>query len=592
MKKNVIYIMSILALGTLLLSGCNYLEPDNKKAANETADNILSKDAESLRVYAYSLLKPIVSRVDVYEEGVDLYMASNKKSGTQFDQYTITPENDDIKKFYADLYSCINMANACIHYDKEGKYTAEMKFLRSYCYFILTQQFGAVPYNTQYINDAGRNYPIESLENIYKALISELTAIAKDKHLATSDTKGYASQRAVNALLAKVCLAAGWDLDVELTDEVKGLYSKKDSKYFTQALEAAKAAINDQELSLSFEDKWSPKNEGNEETIFAVQYERSGFPGDLKKGGHGLQNTFGSYYGDCTGTGEKYVDGRHASNPKSSYLWEPNDLRYDATFMTTMYNSVEKGWGTEGYYAYYNLDHAALDSTAVAMRVYPGTAAQSVAAEYIASHAKQLAKGNCVNEPVVMVMSYPNIWVNGAEEDYMSYVNSNPGMFAAPVVKKFDDPASQSIATNMTNDYRDIVLLHLSDMYLVAAEAAYMADDKSKAETYINSVRKRAYGTDANISFGSYTSPYASLYATYTTTEIDMLLDERARELYAEGHRWMDLRRTKQLTRYTNIFNYEIAGHAQGRVKWHRPIPQAEINANEAIKEEDVNKEY
>lgn len=584
--------MSVLFAGTLLMSGCNYLEPDNKKAANETAENILGKDIESLRVYAYSLLKPIVSRVDVYEEGVDLYMASNKKSGTQFDQYTITPENEDVKKFYADLYSCINMANACIFYDKEGKYVAEMKFLRSYCYFILTQQFGAVPYITNYINNADRNYPITGLEDIYKALIDELIAVTADAKIADSDTKGYASKRAANALLAKVYLAAGWDLDVELTNEVKGQYTRKDTKYFVKALAAAKDAIDDQPLTLTFEDKWSPKFEGNEEVIFAVQYERGGFPGDIKKGGHGLQNTFGSYYGDCTGTGEKYVNGMHASNPKSSYLWEANDLRYDATFMTTMYNSVEKGWGNEGYYAYYHLDQDALDTTAVAMRVFPGTADASVASAYVTAHEKQLAKGDCVNDPVVLVMSYPNLWVNGSEEEYMSYVNSNPGMFAAPVVKKFDDPESQSIATNMTNDYRDIVVLHLSDIYLVAAEAAYMADNKTAAEKYINDVRKRAYGVDAPVNFAGYTSPYASIYSAYTTTEIDLVLDERARELYAEGHRWMDLRRTKQLTRYTDIFNTEIAGFAQGRVKWHRPIPQAEINANEAIKEEDVNKEY
>lgn len=591
MKKSFINMISVLLLGTIM-GGCNYLEPDNKKVANETAENILTKDPASLRVYAYSLLQPIASRVDVYEEGVDLYMASNKKSGTQFDQYTITPENDAVKKFYADLYACINMANACIHYDKEGKYVAEMKFLRCYCYYILTQQFGAVPYNTSYINDAGRNYPIESLENIYTSLINELEALTSDATLAPNDTKGYASKRAVNALLAKVYLAAGWDLDVEMTDELKGLYNLKDDKYFTLALAAAEAAIDGQTLNLTFEEKWSPNNDGNEEVIFAVQYERAGFPGDLKKGGHGLQNTFGSYYGDCTGTGEKYVDGRHASNPKSSYLWEPNDLRYDATFMTTMYNSVEKGWGTEGYYAYYNVDAETLASMPVAMRVFPGTASTSDADAYVTSHAEQLTKGDCVNDPIVMVMSYPNVWVNGSEEDYLSYVNSSPGMFAAPVVKKFDDPASQSIATNMTNDYRDIVVLHLSDLYLVAAEAAYMAGEKGDAETYINAVRKRAYGTDANISFTSYTSPYASLYGGFTTTEIDMLLDERARELYAEGHRWMDLRRTKQLTRYTDIFNTEIAGHAMGRVKWHRPIPQAEINANEAIHEEDVNKEY
>lgn len=589
------YILSLALVSTLVLTGCSdFLEPDNKKAANQTAEELLSNDPASLRVYAYSLLKPVVSRVDVYEEGVDLYMPSNKKSGTQFDQYTITPENDDVKKFYSDLYSCINMANACIFYDKEGQFSAEMKFLRSYCYFILSQQFGSVPYITEYINNAGRSYPRTTLEDLYSQLISELEGIAGDANLAESDTKGAASKRAANALLAKVYLAAGWDLDVKQGNALEGTYTINETKYFTKALAAAKTAINNQSLVLSFEDKWSPKNEGNEEVIFAVQYERSGFPGDLKKGGHGLQNTFGSYYGDCAGTGEKYVNGMHASNPKSSYLWAAEDSRYDGTFMTTMYNSTQAGWGTEGYYAYYNVPSADQATLPVAMRVYPGTVNSAVAANYMTEHADQLTKGDCVNDPQVMVMSYPNMWVNSGSQEYMSFVNSNPGMFAAPVVKKFDDPESQNISTNMTNCYRDIVVLHLSDLYLVAAEAAMMAGQTAEAETYINSVRTRAYGAANDIHFGTYQPAYASLapYAAFKVTDIDLLLDERARELYAEGHRWMDLRRTKQLLRYANIFNHEIAGAAASRVKWYRPIPQAEINANESITEADQNEGY
>lgn len=159
-------------------------------------------------------------------------------------------------------------------------------------------------------------------------------------------------------------------------------------------------------------------------------------------------------------------------------------------------------------------------------------------------------------------------------------------------MKKFDDPKSENISVNQTSDYRDIVVLHTSDLYLVAAEAALMAGQKAEAEQYVNAVRARSEA--APVQFASYKSPYAelALYSAFTNTDIDLILDERARELYAEGHRWMDLRRTKQLTRYTNIFNTEIAGNAMGRVKWLRPIPQAEINANESLTEDDQNPGY
>ena len=93
MKTRNIFVGALLFWG-LLLTGCDsFLTPENKTAGGQSAEKYFSEDPATLRVYAYSLLKPIVARVDVYEEGVDLYMPSNKKTGTDFDQYTMTPEN-------------------------------------------------------------------------------------------------------------------------------------------------------------------------------------------------------------------------------------------------------------------------------------------------------------------------------------------------------------------------------------------------------------------------------------------------------------------------------------------------------------------
>ena len=83
-----------------------------------------------------------------------------------------------------------------------------------------------------------------------------------------------------------------------------------------------------------------------------------------------------------------------------------------------------------------------------------------------------------------------------------------------------------------------------------------------------------------------------------TLSPLDVILDERARELYAEGHRWMDLRRTKQLVRYNVEFNKYVTIASQMMDADHinykllRPIPTNEISSNTSISPEDQNPGY
>ncbi|MGN0220759.1 MAG: RagB/SusD family nutrient uptake outer membrane protein, partial [Prevotella sp.] len=148
---------------------------------------------------------------------------------------------------------------------------------------------------------------------------------------------------------------------------------------------------------------------------------------------------------------------------------------------------------------------------------------------------------------------------------------------------------------NSATGYRDIVMIHLSELYLVAAEAYLMTGDEDKALEYINHVRQRAKAP-ALSSFSDYKPDYA-MSEGFTLRQIDLLLDERARELFAERTRWMDLRRTKQLVRYNIEFNQYVKSiddmcNNKGEVKWYRPIPAAEIETNTAISSADQNPGY
>lgn len=581
--KNIKIIIASLLVGSMAMTSCDkYLTPENKSAGGQTAADYLESNPEQQLVYAYSLLKPLVSdrNIDMYCEGTDIYTNSRNNAPSVFHNYTLMSETPIVEQFYKDAYACINNANAAIFYaEKAGNAAviAEATFIRSYCYYLLSQQFGEVPFVREYINNAERNYPLTPLAEIYSKLIEDLTPLTTSADLQPGNQSGRATREAAQALLVKVYLAAGWDLNSEA--------------HFTSAKTLAETLINNHGNVLEpFETFWAP-GWNSTESLFAVQYQRASYPGDAAKGGHGLQNTFGSYYGDCTGTGEKYVNSTLAPNDKAMLMWEKGDARFEATFMTTFYNYDGANWPGTGYYSFYTGGCGK-----IAFKYFPAYATETEVTAWAASHQSDLVKGTDVNLPSVYLMSDPIIrWDVNADGSlgtktslpYMATVLSN-AMNITPCVRKWDDPESSQLglsAGGKTNDYRPIVLLHLSDVYLDAAEAYLKLNDEGACLDKLNVIRERA-GLAKLTSVADYTPQY-NVPSSFTFGALDLLLDERARETYAECRRWMDLRRTKQLVRYNETFNFHMQGKGNA-VKTYRPIPQTEINSNTGIAK-DVN---
>ena len=612
MKKN-IYISVIAGLfaGFTLTACSDFLEAENKSAGGQTADQYFSKDASALLTAAYSSLKSYGFSTDLFSRGTDLYIVTRGKSVSDFDTYTFNTENSTITNFYSNVYKTINLSNGVINYaGADSQLGQEARFLRNYGYYLLTQHFGSVPYITQYINSAEKNFPRTPLNEIYSAMIEDLTNLYSSS-LADQNHTGRASKQSVAALLAKVYLAAGWDLDTSLGNALQGSYTVNSTSNFSQAASWAERAINGISLTMSFEDKWSPFNEGNAEEIFSIQYERNGYGGDIISGGHNMHSYFGGYYGAYDASGIKGVLSEDCQSQKSMYLFEKGDDRYNATYMMVMFNSKkdESGkpaWGTEGYYAYYNCSADQLKTMPICKVYFPYYYTEAEVQNWINDHENQLVadKDKYANADVrINLLTLPKVtvWVKAQDasgnakwsKSSVAISDYNAQTSNGACVKKFDDAAADF--TNQANDYRDIVVFHVSDMYLVAAEAYLMAGQTSQALDKINAVRSRA-GLAALSSFSAYQPEYATT-GSFTIKDIDLILDERARELYAEGHRWMDLRRTKQLVRYNVQFSEYIADEAamannKGEVKWYRPIPANEISANTGISNEDQNPGY
>lgn len=118
----------------------------------------------------------------------------------------------------------------------------------------------------------------------------------------------------------------------------------------------------------------------------------------------------------------------------------------------------------------------------------------------------------------------------------------------------------------------NLKLIRLSEIYLIAAEAA-LSTDATKAATYLNAIRKRAPNM---------------VPATAATVTIDMILDERSKELFGEGQRFFDMiRLNKSITFNDEILGISVATRPKTIdrtfYKTLLPISQAEINANPGI---------
>lgn len=118
----------------------------------------------------------------------------------------------------------------------------------------------------------------------------------------------------------------------------------------------------------------------------------------------------------------------------------------------------------------------------------------------------------------------------------------------------------------------NIVMLRLSEQYLIAAEAAIKLGDQPNADKYLNDIIKRA-NPDADD----------------VTATLDNILWERGIELIGEGHRLYDLMRNNmESDRSGNWANVLIPSLES--VKFNRDyfrvllaIPQSELNTNPSI---------
>ena len=568
--KKILYSVALAACCMGTMTSCSdFLDASNKSNVTDKQTFATKEGFNSLVNDAYQHLQNVYAAplfTSCFSAGTDMYADARNKMNEALNTYeTLTPENTDIKNLYTYLYSGIRAANSVSYYaqtaqvdDKtKSQLIGEARVLAAYEYYLLVNNFGGVPIMKDFLTTADTGYPKSSAADVYAYIISELEdVISKNVLQASTATKGGGriSQETAKAILAKTYLSAAWDLN------------KQD--YFSKAAALADEVIAGRKLTTPFAKLWKADGSGddNEEFLWDVEYDLA-TANNTTSGG----TEWSGYYCNYLGGNEDNIKATTSSYVPTLYAlhcFKKGDQRYDATFMKELPDMNKGNAANTGYWTWYKNGESLVGKPVT--RYY--SAWYETDADFDSWKAKDPT--NRTNTYRIPMDSQTKEAQNMNGKDMEYYDNQSLVCGSSPC-KKFDD--CQTATTEKNTCYRDIHIITLPEMYLVAAEAYLKAGDNPKALARLNEVHQRA-----------------GLPALTGTITIDDILDENACENFGNEARWMDLRRTQTLVTRCTKYNHEMGDKAAQYIgkKLLRPIPQAAIDANDQLTLADQNPGY
>lgn len=554
--------------------------------------------------------------------GTDEHLAGGSASAGSMQSFTYNGITGSSFSGGFGLYSSINALNGILELAPTTpgidaatlkSYMGQAQFLRAFIYFYLVQTFGNIPLSTEFITTPSQSSSPAAPNDVYAVIVKDLIdAIGNLPNTPTAPFLGKAATAgAAKWLLSKVYLTRGW-LNNSQSD-------------FQLAYTTAKDLIDTRatyglDLWQNYADAFKPANDYGKETIFVSDHSNDpkyGYynTGSGQAGGDAINvtpwmglfnapsglmgvNTTVNGSGVLTGAGPVMMNrdvqfGRPFTrirpnmkvlttgpNTGKSYIFDQAfvnrgfDSRYDKTFQTIwLPNSGPGGGGNQMVLGVYS--GASVTGTRGTLQAGVDTAIWFP--DYEVPNAPQ----NFGARPFKGIIVTPNL--------------QNANVF--PYMKKLADPGR---AHHNDPSARPVVIARFSDVYLIAAEAAFKLNQLQNAADMLNVVRKRAaFRTDAPYAPGGafglpgappstmVGDPYpaggqvaaeAAMTITSATVTLDFILDERTREFYGESMRWLDLVRTKTLVTRVKAWNPTEAGTNIKPEHMLRPIPQDQID--------------
>jgi starch-binding outer membrane protein, SusD/RagB family len=566
MKKIVIFSAM---LATMVVSSCkkdlsevplDFYTPENSFNNKAQFESALAGIYLNIRTYMYAA----DDRADNYDMlGMDLDLANvESNASAQKTQYfnwiTMNADNPFASKWWGRLYRLVSMANTIIDRadgpqakwasDNEKKaIVGEAKFLRAFAYKFLANMWGGVPLVLNETKSPKFDYVRATQDEVYKQCKSDLEFAIQ--YMPTIDLLkgGRAPREAAYHLLSEVdiCLKDYTGAIAAATAVISnGKNSLMTSRFgvaknFTFSgydYQGPASAWGDVYWDLFQEGNFNFK-EGNKEAIWNISTDPT------IKGGNNLDvNTSGGFLVFDRWWGPIPWQAKDASG-KSNWLMDTLIGRPVGTLIVTAYADslvwkYKNDFSRDMRNSEYNIQR-----------------------NYYMTNPTSTIYGQVMTKSNVDATTL-TLWEPRMSPHFMKFVRAVPkGLTVDATSKRPNDNG---------RNWKDWYIMRLAETYLLRAEANMLKGDLNAAAADINIVRSRANATPVIAS----------------DVTMDLILDERARELYGEEFRLSTLMRTGKLVEYLNKYNgYLLANGLTAPTKVSKlPIPRREIESNTGAK--------
>lgn len=542
-----------LTVAVLLLVGQSCNNVLEEKVISSIGNDYIAtpKGFEDAAKAAYAPLRAYYATqqgLTMTEYGTDLYAtgADGGYKGFHFYDTQLNSFVDFLANVWDELYRGINTCNAVIERAPAAtgitdvlkkQRVAEMKFLRAHYYYLLLQQWGGVDLRLTETLAPTKKTSRASEADIYKTIISDLEGAIPDLDpKIRANEYGRATKAAAEHMLARV-------------------YLTRASSASKAADDYAKAATLAQNVIANYGFRLLPDfasvfvqggGEINDEVIFAVQYtadpltNASSSPvanGGGNTGGNNLHLFFGMQYDVQPGMVRDIFYGRPFKRLRpTTYCIETvfkdrvNDSRYKKTFRDTWLCNSPGAFNTSFDQSKARLTFKAGDTT-------------------------------------IFIPGFEMSLAERAKRPYQVLVPSRYDEALFPTLQKFFD--TQRPDRTYEQGSRDYLVFRLAETYLILAEAQLLQGKTTEATAAINMVRRRA----------AFAGKETAMTITNAQMNMDMIYEERGRELCGEQIRWLDLKRWGKLVERVKLYNPQAS--AVSAIHNMRPIPQAQIDRTE-----------